>query len=126
MERWISCSDVLMRLGDDEVVVVDCRPELEWQLYQLQIPGALRMPFEELLHSAGALPDDELIVLCGSDDADDGEVQKAWRVLRKHGRHAVCLEGGLSHWIARGFPTERSKSRRPSSHHERPEADARL
>src|SRR4051794_20272692 len=68
MAPEIPCSELLMRLGDDEVLVLDCREDGQW-LTELQIPGALRMSLAELPHGVHALPDDELIVVCG-DKAD--------------------------------------------------------
>lgn len=98
-----------MRLGEDEILVLDCREEGGF-VGDLQIPGALRMPLAELETSAGVLPDDELIVLCG--DAEDGsDARRAWRALLKANRHAVVLHGGLHHWISHGFPTERRQPR---------------
>ncbi len=104
MESSIPGLDVLELLGDEEVVVVDCRSRDEWGFVPLQIPGALRMALEEILDSPHALPDDELIVLC--DEADGSRARRAWRALLLAGRTAVCLRGGLREWIRRGYPTE--------------------
>lgn len=106
VEPTIDCRDLFLKLGDDEVLVVDCREEVDWDRYPFQIPGALRMSLRELREAAQALPDDELIVLCGV--ADDGsDVKKAYRQLQLRGREAVRLEGGLRTWVEHGFPTER-------------------
>ncbi len=104
MESSIPGLDVLELLGDDEVVVVDCRSRDEWGFVPLQIPGALRMGLEEILEAPDALPDDELIVLC--DGTDGPRARRAWRALLLAGRTAVCLRGGLRDWIRRGYPTE--------------------
>lgn len=107
MEPSIDCRDLFLKLGDDEVLVLDCRDESDWERYQFQIPGALRMTLRELREAAHSLPDDELIVLCGL--AEDGaDVKRAYRQLRLRGRTAVRLEGGLRAWVANGFPTERT------------------
>lgn len=106
----IDPKDLFVRLGDDELLVVDCRDEGEWCRYELQIPGALPMSVGEMSESAHVLPDDELIVLCGC--APDGsDARRAARLLRLRGRDAVVLEGGLRGWIAGGFPTERASHR---------------
>ncbi|MGA9522626.1 MAG: rhodanese-like domain-containing protein [Myxococcaceae bacterium] len=104
MESSIAGLDVLELLGDDEVVVVDCRSRDEWGFLPQKIPGALRMGLEEILDSPHALPDDELIVLC--DGTDGARARRAWRALLLAGRTAVCLRGGLREWIRRGYPTE--------------------
>jgi len=102
----IDCRELFLRLGDDEVVVVDCREEQDWGRYQFLIPGALRMSPLELRESADILPDDELIVLCGV--AEDGsDARKAYRQLQVRGIPSVILEGGLREWLSYGFPIER-------------------
>jgi rhodanese-related sulfurtransferase len=106
LEPSIDCRDLFVRLGDDEILVIDCRDEDEWSCYELQIPGALKMTVSELFEFADALPDDELIVLC--DFSQDGvDSRRAARLLRLRGRDAVCLRGGLRAWISQGYPTER-------------------
>jgi rhodanese-related sulfurtransferase len=92
-------------LGDEDVLVVDCRDEQEWIHYQFHIPGALRMSYEELVQDARILPDDELIVLCGcAEGAED--MYRAYHWLRRRGLAVVCLEGGLQAWLSKGLPTE--------------------
>lgn len=99
------CTELYVRLGDEDVLVLDCRDPDDWSRYGLHIPGALWMPFEELLRDAEALPDDELIVVCGC--AQDGsDARRACRLLQLRGRNAICLEGGLQGWITHGLPTE--------------------
>jgi rhodanese-related sulfurtransferase len=94
-----------MRLGDEEVLVLDCRDPSDWDRYGLHIPGALWMPFEALLRESQVLPDDELIVVVGC--APDGsDSRKAFRLLLQRGFNAICLEGGLQGWITHGLPTE--------------------
>lgn len=106
----VDCRDLFLKLGDDEILVLDCRFEPDWDRYQFQIPGALRLPLPELREAADSLPDDELIVLCGTAE-DSSDVLRAYRELRRHGRQVVVLEGGLREWVGHGFPTERVLSR---------------
>lgn len=102
-------SELIERLGDDELLVVDCRDgESGWPLTELKIPGALRMTVQELQAAGTALPDDELIVLCGAND-DHSDVHRAWRILMGVNRRAVCLHGGFHGWVSSGFPTERDQ-----------------
>lgn len=107
MDQSIECHELFVQLGDEQVLVIDCRDEAEWGRYDLQIPGALRMGFSELSAHAHILPDDELIVLCGTAH-DDADARRAARLLGMRGRMAVWLTGGLRGWISRGYPTERS------------------
>jgi rhodanese-related sulfurtransferase len=99
------CTELYVRLGDEEVLVLDCRDPKDWECYGLHIPGALWMPFEEILLDARVLPDDELIVVYGS--APDGsDALRACRLLQQRGRRAVSLDGGLQAWVTYGLPTE--------------------
>ncbi len=105
MEPSITPNDLFVRLGDDEIVVVDCREDEDWRGFGVHIPGALRMTLAEISQSGQALPDDELIVLCG---AGEGRAcRRAYRLLRLCGRDVVCLQGGLEAWVTAGYPTER-------------------
>ncbi len=106
MEPTIICAELYMRLGDDEVLVIDCRDPSEWERYDLHIPGALRMTPVEIARDLHMLPDDELIVLCGC-SPEGRDTRRVCRLLRMRGREAVCLEGGLGAWVTGGYPTER-------------------
>ena len=105
----MDCRDLLLRLGDDEVLVLDCRPDDQWHSMDVQIPGALWISPEELVHAAQSLPDDELIVVYST--SRDAHARRACRMLRLRGFDAVVLEGGLRAWISQGFPTERAALR---------------
>ncbi len=101
----IQCCELLARLGDDEVLILDCRTDDEWNEFEFHIPGALHMSLSDLAEHAHVLPDDELIVLCGW-DRDGADARRAHRLLQMRGRDALCLEGGLRAWVATGYPTE--------------------
>ncbi len=105
MDPHLPCIELYLRLGDDDVLVLDCREPEDWERYALHIPGALWMPLEELWRDAEALPDDELIVVCGC-SLDGIDSRRACRLLLQRGLHAVCLAGGLLGWVANGLPTE--------------------
>ena len=106
MERWINSRDLFARLGDEEILVLDCRSDEDWTCWDLQIPGALPMSYRELSEGAHVLPDDELIVVCGC-ASDGSDARKALRLLRLRGRQGIILEGGLRSWVSHGYPTER-------------------
>lgn len=106
MDPQIQCSDLYERLGDEELLVVDCRSSEDWRTLPEHIPGALRLEVGELADAVDALPEDELIVLCGC-SPDGADIRRALHLLRLKGRAAVCLGGGLLAWRAQGYPIER-------------------
>ncbi|MFL5346511.1 MAG: rhodanese-like domain-containing protein [Hyalangium sp.] len=113
MELRIPCAELYLRLGDDDVLVLDCRSPDNWEQVEFHIPGSLRMTPEEVAQELFILPDDELIVLCGC--AEDWEnVLRLCQLLHLQGRNAVCLDGGIQAWVADGFPTERHLCPTPS------------
>ncbi|MBM7115411.1 rhodanese-like domain-containing protein [Archangium primigenium] len=101
----LACRELFVRLGDEEVLVLDCRDPSDWERYGAHIPGALWMPFEELLQDLVILPDDELIVVCGC-SPDGSDAHRVCRLLQRHGLQVVCLEGGLQGWLTEGLPVE--------------------
>ncbi|ADO72814.1 rhodanese-like domain-containing protein [Stigmatella aurantiaca] len=105
MEPHIPCAELYLRLGDEDVLILDCRPSAHWERVEVHVPGALRMTPEEVAQYLTMLPDDELIVLCGC-DLDEESVARVCRLLLLRGRNAVCLRGGIETWVAEGFPVE--------------------
>lgn len=105
MEPSIGCEELFSLLEDDELVVVDCRSDEAWESLPVHIPGALRMCLVDLYRSYQVLPDDELVVLCGS-EPDGADARRACRMLRLRGRQAVCLKGGMKAWVDAGLPTD--------------------
>ena len=99
------CDELYVRLGDDEILVLDCREPEDWTRYGWHVPGALWMTFEEIVRDVVVLPDDELIVVCGC--APDGsDARRVCRLLQRLGFNVVCLEGGLQAWMIAGLPTD--------------------
>ena len=112
MESTIPSWELLGRLGDEDVVVVDVRGDEEARRLPLQVPGTLRMTVEDIQESPHSLPDDELIVLV---DHEAGfTARRAWRLLQLAGRTAIVLQGGMRAWLSDGCPTEKLGSRRRS------------
>lgn len=100
----VSPEELERRLARDEVIVLDVRPEAEYEAGH--IPGARSIPVGRLEAHLDELPDDkEVVAYCRgpycvySDDAV--------RRLRRAGRTARRLTGGLPDWTAEGRPVER-------------------
>lgn len=98
----ITRDELLARLGRDEVVVVDVRPEAEYAAGHL--PGAISVP-PDRLELLDELPADrDVVAYCRGPYcvyADD-----AVRRLRDRGRQAFRLEEGLPEWRSAGGPVD--------------------
>lgn len=99
----ISRDDLLARLQDGLVTVLDVRPSDEFAVGHL--PGALNIPLAELERRLGELPADrEVIAYCrGPYCVLSFEAVAA---LREQGYRVHRLEDGYPEWKAAGLPVE--------------------
>jgi len=92
----VSLQDLQLRIEDNEVLVLDVRPNEEYQ--EGHIPGAISIPTGELEERIKDLPKDKQIVaycrgpLCAM--ADD-----AVELLKQHGFESKRLEEGYPEWM---------------------------
>jgi rhodanese-related sulfurtransferase/DNA-binding transcriptional ArsR family regulator len=99
----ISAAELQMRLRNGEVVLLDVRPQVEYQAAHL--PEAVSIPIDELERRLNELPVDKMIVAyCRgpycvyADDALQLLVEHGWRVAR--------LEEGVVEWQQAGYSIE--------------------
>ncbi len=99
----VSREDLVSRLHDGLVTILDVRPEDEFTVGHL--PGALNIPFAELERRLGELPADrEVIAYCrGPYCVLSFEAVSA---LRARGYLVRRLEDGYPEWKAAGLPVE--------------------
>ncbi|MBY5815695.1 ArsR/SmtB family transcription factor [Rhizobium leguminosarum] len=99
----VSRDDLLLRLQDGLVTVLDVRPEDEFALGHL--PGAVNIPLAELERRLGELPvGKDVVAYCrGPYCVLSFEAVAA---LRKRGYHVHRLEDGYPEWKAAGLPVE--------------------
>ena len=99
----VSRDDLLARLQDGMVTILDVRPEDEFAVGHL--PGALNIPLAELERRLGELPADrEVIAYCrGPYCVLSFEAVAA---LRERGYRVHRLEDGYPEWKAAGLPVE--------------------
>ncbi|HEV2128857.1 MAG TPA: metalloregulator ArsR/SmtB family transcription factor [Thermomicrobiales bacterium] len=95
------------RLAEDDVVVLDVRPDLEYRA--AHIAGARSIPVTELASRLDEIPRDrEIVAYCRGPYCVFSD--EAVALLREHGYQARRLDIGLPDWHAAGMPTESSDS----------------
>ncbi|RMD99875.1 MAG: ArsR family transcriptional regulator [Calditrichaeota bacterium] len=102
--RPISKEELQQRLQNNEVIVLDVRPEEEFR--SGHIPGAVSIPLSQLQKRLEELPRDrEVVAYCrGPYCVLSAE---AMAILRDAGYHAVRLKEGLPQWRQAGLPVEK-------------------
>ncbi|PPT10510.1 Thiosulfate sulfurtransferase rhodanese [Geitlerinema sp. FC II] len=151
----VSADWLAQHLGDRDLVIVDCRfslaePELGHQKYLAShIPGAFYLHLERDLSSpvgkrGGRHPlphPDELAkklsaigittsktFVVAYDDSKFAFSARVWWLLRYLGHDRVAiLDGGLTHWLARGYPvTTELPQPRPGQFQARPRSESAI
>jgi rhodanese-related sulfurtransferase len=101
----MSARELLDRLRNENVTVLDVRPEEEYRAGH--IPGSLSVPIEALEGYLQQLPSDgEIVAYCRGPYCLFSD--EAVALLRECGINARRLEEGLPDWRASGFPVERT------------------
>jgi rhodanese-related sulfurtransferase len=97
----VTRDELLRRIQDGDVAVVDVRPFEEYQAGH--IPGALSIPLEDLLTRLPELPEDGTIVAyCRGSYCV--LAHEAVRALTAHGRTALRLADGMLEWRLAELP----------------------
>ncbi len=101
----VSRKELLRRMGDGLVTVIDTRPPEEFAAGHL--PGAINLPLGEIERRLRELPrDQEIVAYCRG--AYCVLSYEAVAELRKRGFKAARLEEGYPEWKAAGLPVEQS------------------
>lgn len=101
----LSAEELKTRLERDDVILLDVRPEPEYDAGH--IPGARSLPIDELAAHIEALPGGhEVVAYCRGPYCVYSD--EAVRRLRDRGYEAHRLAGGLPDWAAAGHPVERT------------------
>jgi rhodanese-related sulfurtransferase/DNA-binding transcriptional ArsR family regulator len=99
----LTAQELLRRLNDEQVVVLDVRPAEEYLAGHL--PHARSMPVTELAARLSELPThQEIVAYCRGPYCVFADEAVAF--LRKHGYHASRLHEGLPDWHLLGLPVE--------------------
>lgn len=101
----VTKDDLLRRIQDDEVIVIDVRPVEEYRAGH--IAGALSIPVSELAERLHELPPNrEIVAYCrGPYCVMSAE---AMAILRNGGFRALRLKEGLPEWKEAGLPVDKA------------------
>jgi ArsR family transcriptional regulator len=101
----VSRKELLRRMRDGLVTLIDTRPEEEFSAGHL--PGAINLPLSELKRRLRELPrDQEIVAYCRGPYCVLS--YEAVAELRRRGFKALRLEDGYPEWKAAGLPVEHS------------------
>ena len=89
-----------------KVYLFDVRQPLDLLAYPELIPGAQRIPPEEVLKTPSLLPQDEDIVVYCTCPGDKTSLSVLHRALALGFTRIKFLTGGLAAWKAKGYPVE--------------------
>jgi rhodanese-related sulfurtransferase len=95
----------LMASGQ-KVYLFDVRQPLDLLAYPELIPGAKRIPPEEVLRTPSLLPRDEDIVVFCNCPGDKTSLSILHRALALGFTRIKFLNGGLAAWKGKGYPVE--------------------
>jgi rhodanese-related sulfurtransferase/DNA-binding transcriptional ArsR family regulator len=99
--RQLTRDELLARLAEDEVLVLDVRPAEEYAAGH--IPGAVGVPLEELAGRLAELPGgSEIVAYCRG--AYCVLAHDAVRLLTERGRRGLRLADGMLEWRLAGLP----------------------
>jgi rhodanese-related sulfurtransferase len=99
----VDATELLGRLSDGSVVVLDVRPEREYRAGH--IPGARSVPVDALEAALQTLPKDrEIVAYCRGPYCVFSD--EAVALLRARGYRACRLRQGLPDWRVAGMPVE--------------------
>ncbi len=90
--------------GDRKVLLFDVRQPLDLLAYPEQIPGAQRVPPEEVLANPNVIPKDKDVVLYCTCPSDKTSRIVLRRALALGFSRIQFLTGGLAAWKGMGFP----------------------
>jgi rhodanese-related sulfurtransferase/DNA-binding transcriptional ArsR family regulator len=99
----VAASELVRRLCEGSVVLIDVRPEDEYELGHL--PGALNIPLSQLVQRLSELPrDHEIVAYCRGPYCVLSF--EAVAELRAHGFNVRRFDEGFPEWKAAGLPIE--------------------
>ena len=103
----ITVDDAKGRLDRDEpLVFVDARSAEAWEESDAKLPGAIRLPPDQVEKHVRELPQDQPIVIYCAGPHEVSSARVAEELAARGFRNAHPLYGGFNAWKEAGYPLE--------------------
>jgi rhodanese-related sulfurtransferase len=103
----ITAEDLHSLLATNQgTLLFDVRQPLDLLAYSEIIPGARRVPPQDVLDGISPIPKDKETVVYCTCPGDKTSREILQRALALHFRYVKFLRGGLAAWKAKGYPVE--------------------
>jgi membrane protein DedA with SNARE-associated domain/rhodanese-related sulfurtransferase len=113
--RQLHPRDVNARLLQGEsLYVVDLRRRLDFEALPYKVPGAVRVPMEEIEQHYATLPRDRDIILYCSCPNEASSARIALILKRRGINRVYPMTGGMESWVAEGFDVDAGDFERSS------------
>ena len=90
----------------DGYVIVETRAEEVFA--QARIPGAINLPYRDMTPETTAHLDNQLVYVCYCESINCNAATKGALKLAELGFQVKRLSGGITSWIAAGYPVDRT------------------
>jgi rhodanese-related sulfurtransferase len=101
----ISPAEVKQRLDlGYRIVFIDTRSPASWDGSDGMLPGALRIPADEIPDHLDELPHDGTIVIYAADENEGSSAHAAVILTQAGFRNVFALTGGFDEWHRAGLP----------------------
>jgi rhodanese-related sulfurtransferase len=92
--------------GNADIVVVDNQPKGAYDMGRVK--GAINLPWDMQIKSAGNLPKDKLLVLyCACTHEEDASDVAMQLITKFDYTKIMLLDGGWMKWVELGYPQEK-------------------
>jgi membrane protein DedA with SNARE-associated domain/rhodanese-related sulfurtransferase len=98
-----------LELGET-VYIIDLRHRLDFNALPFKVPGAVRVPMEDIDQYHEAIPRDQDIVLYCSCPNEASSARVALKLKRKGIERVFPMTGGMERWLSEGFGVDAKDS----------------
>lgn len=94
-------------LAGEPIVFADARNAKAWSSSDRKIPGAVRVPSDDVQSHLEDLDSESTIIVYCTSPSEESSHDVARQLTEKGYNRVFALRGGFDAWIAAGYPAER-------------------